>query len=209
MVRVFVYGTLKKGQPNYPYMINGANGTARFQGRGLTVEKYPLVIAGKYNVPYLLNIPGTGHRVTGEIYAVNDQMLQFLDEFESCPDMYQRTPVRIEVVEQEDESSPPEGTPAVNSILECYVYSTTTYQPEWIHLPYYDNYDSFGKHGLPYVLREAEIETGSSINDHRLLNRINNLFSFIAENFEICQQGRRQILKKTARKQFLKVGYIP
>ncbi|XP_039358647.1 gamma-glutamylaminecyclotransferase isoform X4 [Mauremys reevesii] len=92
MARVFVYGTLKKGQPNYQHMINGTHGRARFQGRGRTVEKYPLVIAGKYNIPFLLNIPGTGHHVTGEIYSVDDQMLQFLDEFEGCPDMYQRTP---------------------------------------------------------------------------------------------------------------------
>ncbi|XP_044285507.1 gamma-glutamylaminecyclotransferase isoform X2 [Varanus komodoensis] len=155
MARVFVYGTLKKGQPNYPHMINGAHGTSRFQGKGLTVERYPLVIAGKYNIPYLLNYPGKGHRVTGEIYSVDDQMLQFLDEFEGCPDMYQRTPVRIEVVDWEGKSSAPEGRPAVNSILECYMYSTATYQPEWINLPFYDDYDSSGKHRLPYVLRES------------------------------------------------------
>ncbi|CAM5077324.1 unnamed protein product [Eretmochelys imbricata] len=155
MARVFVYGTLKKGQPNYQHMLNGTHGIAKFQGRGRTVEKYPLVIAGKYNIPFLLNIPGTGHHVTGEIYSVDDQMLQFLDEFEGCPDMYQRTPVRLEVVEWEDKSSAPEERPAVNSIMECFVYSTTTYQPAWINLPYYDNYDSLGNHGLHYVLRES------------------------------------------------------
>uniref|UniRef100_A0A8D0CFU9 Gamma-glutamylaminecyclotransferase n=1 Tax=Salvator merianae TaxID=96440 RepID=A0A8D0CFU9_SALMN len=154
MVRVFVYGTLKKGQPNYPYMINDANGTAIFQGRGLTVDRYPLVIAGKYNIPYLLNTPGRGHRVIGEIYSVDDQMLQFLDEFESCPQVYQRTPVRIEVLEWEGRNTPDQPQ-VVNSILECYIYSTTSYKPEWINLPYYDNYDSLGKHGLQYVLRES------------------------------------------------------
>uniref|UniRef100_A0A7M4FJ67 Gamma-glutamylaminecyclotransferase n=1 Tax=Crocodylus porosus TaxID=8502 RepID=A0A7M4FJ67_CROPO len=102
MAHVFVYGTLKKGQPNYQRMINSTHGIAKFQGRGRTVEKYPLVIAGKYNIPYLLNMPGTGHHVAGEIYTVDDQMLQFLDEFEGCPDMYQRTPVRIAVVEWKD-----------------------------------------------------------------------------------------------------------
>ncbi|XP_003218759.1 gamma-glutamylaminecyclotransferase isoform X2 [Anolis carolinensis] len=155
MARVFVYGTLKKGQPNNPHMINGAHGTSLFQGRGLTVEKYPLVIAGKYNVPFLLNKPGIGHRVLGEIYSVDDQMLQFLDEFESCPDMYQRTSTKIKVIEWEDKSSTPEGRSGVNSILECCVYITSTYQPEWVHLPYYDNYDSFGKHKLEYVIREC------------------------------------------------------
>ncbi|XP_077199924.1 gamma-glutamylaminecyclotransferase [Paroedura picta] len=158
MARVFVYGTLKQGQPNYHNMTDRTHGTATFQGRGLTVEKYPLVIAGKYNIPFLLNSPGRGHRIAGEIYFVNDQMLQFLDEFEDCPNVYQRTPMRIEIVEWEGTSGTPEERPVVNSILECYSYSTTTYQPEWMDLPYYDNYDSFGKHGLLYVLRESRVD---------------------------------------------------
>ncbi|XP_074845796.1 gamma-glutamylaminecyclotransferase isoform X2 [Carettochelys insculpta] len=155
MARVFVYGTLKRGQPNHQHMRNGIHGTSEFLGRGHTVEKYPLVIAEKYNIPFLLNIPGKGQHVNGEIYSVDNQMLQFLDEFENCPDMYQRTPLRIAVVEWEDKCSAPEERPAVNSIMECFVYSTTTYQPEWINLPYYNNYNSFGSHGLHYVTRES------------------------------------------------------
>ncbi|KAM9021739.1 gamma-glutamylaminecyclotransferase [Lathamus discolor] len=155
MARVFVYGTLKKGQPNYKHMINTAKGLAKFQGRGRTVEKYPLVIAGKYNIPYMLNIPGTGHHVAGEIYSVDDQMLQFLDEFEGCPDMYQRTLMRIEVVEWEGKGGVGEARAAAEGVIECFVYSTTTYPPEWVGLPYHDSYDSSGKHGLSYVLRES------------------------------------------------------
>uniref|UniRef100_A0A8C6ZM46 Gamma-glutamylaminecyclotransferase n=1 Tax=Nothoprocta perdicaria TaxID=30464 RepID=A0A8C6ZM46_NOTPE len=147
MARVFVYGTLKQGQPNYGHMLDTAKGIARFQGRGRTVERYPLVIAGKYNIPYMLNIPGTGHRVAGEIYAVDEQMLQFLDEFEGCPAMYQRTRMSIEVLEWEGKSG--------RSVMECFVYSTSTYQPEWVELPYLDSYDSSGQHGLAYVLRES------------------------------------------------------
>ncbi|XP_043854774.1 gamma-glutamylaminecyclotransferase isoform X1 [Dromiciops gliroides] len=154
MARMFVYGTLKKGQPNHSFMTSSTNGIAEFQGRGRTADLYPLVIGSKHNIPYLLNVPGKGHHVTGEIYSVDDQMLQFLDEFEGCPDTYQRTPVRIEILEWEGKSSAPEERPAVNSIMECFVYSTTTYPPEWINLPYYDNYDSFGKHGLRYNPRE-------------------------------------------------------
>uniref|UniRef100_A0A8C2TZC2 Gamma-glutamylaminecyclotransferase n=2 Tax=Coturnix japonica TaxID=93934 RepID=A0A8C2TZC2_COTJA len=154
MARVFVYGTLKKGQPNYKHMINTAKGIAKYQGRGRTVEKYPLVIAGKYNIPYMLNIPGSGHHIAGEIYTVDDQMLRFLDEFEGCPDMYQRTTMRIEVVEWEGKSGTAEVRPASSGVIECFVYNTSTYQPEWVQLPYHDNYDSSGTHGLSYVLRE-------------------------------------------------------
>lgn len=155
MARVFVYGTLKKGQPNYKHMINTAKGLAKFQGRGRTVEKYPLVIAGKYNIPYMLNIPGTGHHIAGEIYSVDEQMLQFLDEFEGCPDMYQRTLMRIQVVEWEGKGGAGEARAGADGVLECFVYSTATYPPEWVGLPYYDSYDSSGKHGLSYVLRES------------------------------------------------------
>lgn len=155
MARVFVYGTLKKGQPNYKHMINTAKGLAKFQGRGHTVEKYPLVIAGKYNIPYMLNIPGTGHHIAGEIYSVDEQMLQFLDEFEGCPDMYQRTLMRIQVVEWEGKGGAGEARAGADGVLECFVYSTATYPPEWVGLPYYDSYDSSGKHGLTYVLRES------------------------------------------------------
>ncbi|XP_015978635.2 gamma-glutamylaminecyclotransferase isoform X1 [Rousettus aegyptiacus] len=154
MARVFVYGTLKQGQPNHKVLLDDTNGCATFQGRGHTVEPYPLVIAGEHNIPYLLNLPGHGHCVVGEIYAVDEQMLHFLDEFESCPDMYQRTLVRVVVFEWEGAHDTPNETPAANRTMQCFVYSTATYPPEWVHLPYHDNYDSQGKHGLRYNPRE-------------------------------------------------------
>lgn len=154
MARVFIYGTLKQGQPNHKVLLDDTNGCATFQGRGHTVEPYPLVIAGEHNIPYLLNLPGHGHCVVGEIYAVDEQMLHFLDEFESCPDMYQRTLVRVVVFEWEGAHDTPNETPAANRTVQCFVYSTATYPPEWVHLPYHDNYDSQGKHGLRYNPRE-------------------------------------------------------
>ncbi|XP_006879447.1 PREDICTED: gamma-glutamylaminecyclotransferase [Elephantulus edwardii] len=154
MTQVFVYGTLKRGQPNHQVMLDRANGTATFQGRGHTVEPYPLVIAGEHNIPRLLNLPGRGHCVAGEIYAVDEQMLRFLDEFECCPDMYQRTQVKVEVLEWEGDSSSLEEMPGARRTLQCFVYSTDTYAPEWVHLPYLDSYDSQGNHGLRYNPRE-------------------------------------------------------
>ncbi|XP_068124096.1 gamma-glutamylaminecyclotransferase [Hyperolius riggenbachi] len=149
MHRIFVYGTLKEGQPNYHIMTNRKHGKALFRGTGRTEDKYPLVIAEKANVPFLLEVPGTGHRIAGEIYMVDDQMLQFLDEFESCPDMYQRTIKRIEILEWGGKEDSPEERPAANTI-ECFVYSTTSYKAEWLNLTYHDCYDSYGTHGLPY-----------------------------------------------------------
>ncbi|XP_070096525.1 gamma-glutamylaminecyclotransferase isoform X3 [Equus przewalskii] len=154
MTHVFVYGTLKRGQPNHKVLLGGTHGRAAFQGRGRTAEPYPLVIAGEHNVPRLLNVPGQGHRVVGEIYAVDEQMLRFLDEFEGCPDMYQRTPLPIAVLEWEGTRGAPRETPAADRTVQCFVYSTATFPPEWLHLPYHDNYDSQGQHGLRYNPRE-------------------------------------------------------
>uniref|UniRef100_A0A3B4XGR1 Gamma-glutamylaminecyclotransferase n=1 Tax=Seriola lalandi dorsalis TaxID=1841481 RepID=A0A3B4XGR1_SERLL len=147
MSRVFVYGTLKKGQPNYFRMFNSTNGKAEFIASACTTEKYPLVIAGKHNVPFLLNIPGQGHRVNGEIYKVDDTMLKFLDDFECVPTMYQRTLISLEVKQWLGQTEG-EETASRGSITEAFVYSTTSYQPDWPSLPSYESYDAYGDHGL-------------------------------------------------------------
>ncbi|XP_059184085.1 gamma-glutamylaminecyclotransferase B-like [Centropristis striata] len=153
MAHVFVYGTLKKGQPNYYRMFESANGKAEFLSSACTVQKYPLVIAGKYNIPALLNLPDQGRRVRGEIYKVDDKMLKFLDDFEGVPTMYQRTLVKLEVQEWAGQTHG-EQRPAAGSITEAFVYSTTSYQPDWPSLPCHESYDSYGDHGLQYVFRE-------------------------------------------------------
>ena len=53
-----------------------------------TVIKYPLVIASKYNIPFLLDHPGFGHLIQGEVYEVDDLLLQILDDFEGHPEFY-------------------------------------------------------------------------------------------------------------------------
>ena len=52
--RVFVYGTLKRGEPNYHVIGNPASGVSQFVGEGKTVAKYPLVAAAPWYNPYLL-----------------------------------------------------------------------------------------------------------------------------------------------------------
>lgn len=51
---VFVYGTLKTGQPNGYRMPDVKTGNASFVGKAVTVSKWPLVIASRYNIPFLL-----------------------------------------------------------------------------------------------------------------------------------------------------------
>ena len=65
---VFVYGTLKQGQPNHYLLENESNGQKVFCGHAKTVKKYPMVIGSRYNIPYILDCADTGHHIMGEIY---------------------------------------------------------------------------------------------------------------------------------------------
>lgn len=60
MHHLFVYGTLKSGQPNYHNLESQANGRCEFVAAACTLVEYPLVIATKWNLPLLLYAPGKG-----------------------------------------------------------------------------------------------------------------------------------------------------
>ncbi|KAK9980560.1 hypothetical protein ABG768_000158 [Culter alburnus] len=151
MTLIFVYGTLKSDQPNNFRMRDAANGQAEFVAHARTVKRYPLVIATEENIPFLLNVPGSGQRIKGEIYHVDKKMLDFLDEFEECPELYQRTTIQLEV---QDGLGEGENTLKSGSIIEASVYSKTTDDPEWLQKPTYESYEAYGDHGLHYVCRE-------------------------------------------------------
>ena len=56
-VNIFVYGTLKTGEPNH-YWFEEASVTHRASvelvGAGVTQERLPLIIATEFNIPMLL-----------------------------------------------------------------------------------------------------------------------------------------------------------
>ncbi len=59
--KIFVYGTLKRGQPNYFRLQDSAKyGASNFLGEAKLMKSYPMVIASKYNVPALLDKEGMG-----------------------------------------------------------------------------------------------------------------------------------------------------
>ena len=62
---VFVYGTLKKGEPNEHVMTNPETGKHTFVSAAQMVDKYPLIVASKYNIPFLLNRKGEGFVISG------------------------------------------------------------------------------------------------------------------------------------------------
>ena len=55
---IFVYGTLKRGQPNGHVLEEFGN--HQFLGTGCTDLKYPLVIDKDANLPFMLDAPGKG-----------------------------------------------------------------------------------------------------------------------------------------------------
>ena len=58
LYKLFVYGTLKRGQPNH-YFFSETKGVARLLGTARLVEKYPLVVT-EYGIPILLAKKGEG-----------------------------------------------------------------------------------------------------------------------------------------------------
>lgn len=74
--RVFVYGTLKRGQPNYFRFQDSAKyGQANFLGEAKLTKTYPMVIASRYNIPMVLDKEGHG--------KVSPKVVSFLHP-ESC-----------------------------------------------------------------------------------------------------------------------------
>ena len=75
--RVFVYGTLKRGEPNHGLIASTENGYAKFLGLGKTLAKFPLIIATKYNIPFMLKKPGVGNVSAIEMYNIYSSCKNF------------------------------------------------------------------------------------------------------------------------------------
>ncbi|ESO90192.1 hypothetical protein LOTGIDRAFT_124020 [Lottia gigantea] len=144
---VFVYGTLKRGQPNYP-QLNPENGVSTFKGSAKTINKYPLVIGSKYNIPFLLLKPDSGHNVEGEVYEVDKKMLDHCDDFEGHPNFYQRLETPVQLIKNEND----ELLTKPNT-FNCWCYFLKTFKPVLLDLPYLESYCS--SKGQPYVERYA------------------------------------------------------
>ncbi|KAJ0079001.1 hypothetical protein Patl1_23713 [Pistacia atlantica] len=92
---IFTYGTLKRSFSNHTLIQDlMRTGDAVFKGTYTTVDSFPLV-CGPYKVPFLLNFPGSGLRVTGELYGVSAYGLARMDELEGTTrGHYQRLPIQ-------------------------------------------------------------------------------------------------------------------
>ena len=140
---VFVYGTLKRGEPNYSLIQPGkqVSGKSVLIGTGHTQNKFPLVIATRYNIPHLLDAVGKGNLVTGEIYSVDESMLNNLDILEGIPKHYQR---RRENIVLQECLLPHERTEDLkaNTVLNCWIYVCGNFKEELLQLPHLTSFSN-------------------------------------------------------------------
>lgn len=89
---VFVYGTLKEGFGNF-----AVNSGTRVPGEFVTVVPYPLYVLGPLFLPWLVDAPGRGHPVVGQLFEVDAAGLARMDALEQVdePGWYRRAPVRV------------------------------------------------------------------------------------------------------------------
>ncbi|MEQ8798022.1 MAG: gamma-glutamylcyclotransferase family protein [Salinisphaeraceae bacterium] len=80
-IRVFVYGTLRRGESNSGYLNN-----ATYLGRAVTPPRYHLFDTG----PFPAAAARGRHALVGEVYAVDRAILRTLDRLEDVPRSYNR-----------------------------------------------------------------------------------------------------------------------
>jgi gamma-glutamylaminecyclotransferase len=85
-MKIFVYGTLKTHCCNHKFLKSISNGKPL---KVKTMQKYPMY-KSEYYFPYLVDKPGYGEYITGELYDIDEKFISKLDEFEGVPDLYQK-----------------------------------------------------------------------------------------------------------------------
>ena len=105
---VFVFGTLKQDFPNFTI-----NQGRRVGGVFRTLDRHPLLLVGDRHVPWMIDSPGLGERVTGELYEVDAAALAAMDLLEGVgrPDGYERRALRVQA-----------GAPGDDAVVLAQVY---------------------------------------------------------------------------------------
>jgi gamma-glutamylaminecyclotransferase len=99
---VFVFGTLKEGFPNFP-----SNRGVRKSGAFLTKERYPFYLVGERHSPWLIDAPGEGEQIVGQVFEVDQAALEAMDKLErvSEPDGYRRIVLEVTAVDVASQDS--------------------------------------------------------------------------------------------------------
>ena len=70
-------------------------------------------------------------KVSGEIFDVDDEMLQRLDKLENHPHLYERQYIDIEVANKDATANP----------VRCWTYLFSKFKPEMLTLPFMHKYE--------------------------------------------------------------------
>lgn len=97
---IFVYGTLKEGFPNFHL-----NPGQRVPGTYRTRQALPFYVVQlrlEDRAPWLVNQPGQGVQVCGQVFEVDAATLQAMDAFEEVelPTGYVRVALELEAVDE-------------------------------------------------------------------------------------------------------------
>jgi gamma-glutamylaminecyclotransferase len=87
--RLFVYGTLKRGERNHRLLAGEA-----FVRMGRTLPRYRLLANGSY--PCLVRVTENGLSIEGEVWLVEEASFGRLDEYEGAPGLFRREWIELE-----------------------------------------------------------------------------------------------------------------
>lgn len=90
--RVFVYGTLKEGFPNF-----SINAGVRLPCLYITQQRFPLYLVGELHSCWLVNAPGEGMQVSGQVFTLDAAGLEKMHALERIhePDGYERVQIVV------------------------------------------------------------------------------------------------------------------
>lgn len=101
---LFVYGTLKRGCSNHPFLAG-----ARFLGDARTVGGFRLYRLGEY--PGMVKVPEDRDGVFGEVWSVSPEMLTAIDDLEGLDlGLYRREAIQLD-------------PPFAHDVVQTYIYA--------------------------------------------------------------------------------------
>ncbi|XP_033725854.1 gamma-glutamylaminecyclotransferase C-like isoform X2 [Pecten maximus] len=89
----------------------------------------------------MLPVEGRGNRIKGEIYDVNEPMLEALDQLEGHPNFYRRELIAV--------------TGEDGSTVDCGCYFLINFRKDLLELPFQESYHFEGSHNLQFSMPSA------------------------------------------------------
>jgi len=87
-IKLFVYGTLKRGERNHPVLIN-----SNYLKPASTSPNYQLFDLGPY--PGMIETPQSGLSILGEFFEIHSNLISELDAIEGAPTLFELNPITL------------------------------------------------------------------------------------------------------------------